>query len=213
MSANKHRLVILTKHLNRWLEKANVSQTAAAQEIVEQFRALGLDKELQAEDIFFMDTGDVFTDANTNRQKIFRWLGYMDNGTKKSMGRLWLVEQAIVAAMPADIRVAYLNEVFGDCGVCISSLSQDRSCSRLDVSRVVESMIKEDSEAQIALLKLGVSPTPAQVCDAHLELRESVGTQLAVLDWLERKFPVLAKKKSASVFGDRVAGSIPANTK
>lgn len=198
MSNRKHRLGILTKHIARWLERNGVSQSVVAQEIVEEFRRIGLDKALQIDDIFFMDTGDVFTDVATNRQKIFRWLGLLDNGAKKSTGRLFLVEQAIVAAMPEDIRLNYLNEVFEDSCMCFSTDSMDRSMSRLDRSRIAESMIKEGSEAQIALLRLGDNPSFEQVENAYRELREAVATHLEVVDLLEEKFPELTGKRKAA---------------
>lgn len=203
MNSKKHRLGLLNKHISRWLERNGVSQSVVAQEIVEEFRRVGLDKTLQIEDIFFMNTDDVFTDVNTNRQKIFRWLGLLDNGSKKSVGRLFLVEQAIVGAMPTEIRLDYLNEVFSDSCTCFSTDSMDRSYSKLDRSQVAESMIKEGSEAQIALLRLGENPSSEQVKEAYIELKESVATNLEVLDLIEEKYPEAfpAKRNTANNSG------------
>ncbi|WP_434359852.1 toxin YdaT domain-containing protein [Parasalinivibrio latis] len=188
MTPQKHRLMTLHKYISKWLQRNGMSQSVVAQEIVESFRALDLDKALQVEDIFFMDTGDVFTDVATNRQKIFRWLGFMDNGSKRSPSRLFFVEQAIVAAMPPDIRASYLNEVYGDCGMFFGAEAIATEFCRLDPSKMTESMIKEGSEAQIALLQLGENPNHEKVREAIQELRESIATNLSALRLIDEKY-------------------------
>ena len=66
MSNSNHRLVILNKHITRWLEQPGMSQTTLTMLVVEHFERLGLNIDLQVEDIFFMRTGDAVADANTN---------------------------------------------------------------------------------------------------------------------------------------------------
>lgn len=186
MTNNKHRLVVLTNHIARWLEMPGMSQTTVAMEIVEAFEQLGLAHDLQVEDIFFMRTNDVVADANTNRQKIFRWLGLMDNGAKRSPAKLFFAEQAIVAAMPQAIRLSYLTEVYMGAGVSI--YAAEAGAAQPSVETLATSLIREGSEAQLALLSHGGNP--AKRHEALRELKESRAAHdnaIATLEALEQQ--------------------------
>ena len=180
MSNTKHRLDLLGKHMRTWLDMPGVSLTSMAMEIVDRFSAIGLDHGLQIEDIFFMRTDDVCTDADTNRQKIFRWLGWLDNGQKRSPARLFFVEQAIVAAMPEDIRIDYLTEVYIDSGVSFYAGTQGNT---VDLDTGLVSLMKETSEAQIALIKL--AKDPAMKGEALRELKEALAAHENLLTTLQ----------------------------
>ena len=130
-----------------------MSQTTLAMLVVEHFERLRLNIDLQVEDIFFMRTGDVVADANTNRQKLFRWLGWLDDGQKRSPARLFFVEQALVAAMPQCIRLSYLTEVY--LGADVSIYSCEAGHQQPSLQQLATSLIKEGSEAQLALLSHG----------------------------------------------------------
>lgn len=153
MSNSNHRMVILNKHITRWLEQPGMSQTTLTMLVVEHFERLGLNIDLQIEDIFFMRTGDAVADANTNRQKLFRWLGWLDDGQKRSPARLFFVEQALVAAMPQCIRLSYLTEVY--LGADVSIYSCESGHQQPSLQQLATSLIKEGSEAQLALLSHG----------------------------------------------------------
>jgi len=181
MNIEQHRLGILSKHITRWLEMPGMTQTTIAIEIVEQFRRLGLNRSLQVEDIFFMDTGDVVTDANTNRQKIFRWLGWLDNGDKRSPARLFFVEQAIVSAMPEAIRMAYLTEIYMGAGVSIYPTQQGEEVC---MGALAATLIKEGAEAQVALLSLRDDPRRRN--ETLRELNESLAAHNNAITTIER---------------------------
>ncbi|BCE02941.1 hypothetical protein [Marinicellulosiphila megalodicopiae] len=198
MINTKHRLVILNKHIQKWLDLPGINQSLVAQSIVEEFKRTNLDSELQIEDIFFMNTGDVFADVNTNRQKIFRWLGVMDNGAKRSPARLFFVEQGIVGAMPEDIRISYLNEVYKDSTACFSTANVNKGDSKLNRFAITESMIKESTEAQLAVLQLGDNPTNQQLHKAEIELREDIATKLEALELLMQSNPAAFSKNDLS---------------
>jgi len=153
MSNSNHRMVILNKHITRWLEQPGMSQTTLTMLVVEHFERLGLNIDLQIEDIFFMRTGDVVADANANRQKLFRWLGWLDDGQKRSPARLFFVEQALVAAMPQCLRLSYLTEVY--LGADVSIYSCESGHQQPSLQQLATSLIKEGSEAQLALLSHG----------------------------------------------------------
>ncbi len=153
MSNSNHRMVILNKHITRWLEQPGMSQTTLTMLVVEHFERLGLNIDLQVEDIFFMRTGDAVADANANRQKLFRWLGWLDDGQKRSPARLFFVEQALVAAMPQCLRLSYLTEVY--LGADVSIYSCESGHQQPSLQQLATSLIKEGSEAQLALLSHG----------------------------------------------------------
>ncbi len=98
------------------------------------------------------------------------------------------MEQAIVGAMPRELRVAYLNEVYGGAAVCFS-LEMINIDTPTDQAQATTNMIREGAEAQIALLALGENPTPAQVQKARTELKESIATSEGALVVLNKMYP------------------------
>lgn len=186
MSNSNHRLVILNKHIARWLEQPGMSQTTLTMLVVEHFERLGLARDLQVEDIFFMRTGDAVADANTNRQKLFRWLGWLDDGRKRSAARLFFVEQALVAAMPQPIRLSYLTEVY--LGAEVSIYSSAAGAQEPSLQMLATTLIREGSEAQLALLSHGENL--AKRNDVLRELKESRAAHDAAISTLEKGFSV-----------------------
>ena len=184
----KQRLGLLNAYVQAWLKYPGVNQINAAASIVEEARRTQIDHVLKSEGVVFSETDDHFHDAQQNCQKIFRWLGRKDQGSKRSPARLFFVEQAIVGAMPMELRVAYLNEVYGGAAVCFS-LEMTNIDTPTDQAQATTNMIREGAEAQIALLALGENPTPAQVRKARAELKESIATSKGALVLLNKRYP------------------------
>lgn len=184
------RLQLLTNAINRWLELPRTSRATICTEIVQAVDDLGLNDVLGADGITFNKTDDVYNDARVNAQKIFRWLGQYE-GQHAFTDRLFCIEQAILYAMPRDIALQYLHDVYGMCGVYIGV---NVPHGAIGADAIAAAITKENAEAQISVIQLGDRPSEIAIRNAYRELKESVGTTLAALDALEIKYPLLKLK-------------------
>lgn len=184
----RSRLDLLMVAINRWLELPKTSRSTICSEIVKAVDGLGLTQVLAQEGITFTYSHDLYNDMRVNAQKIFRWLGQYE-GTHAFPDRLFHLEQAIVAAMPESIRLDYLNEVYGMTGAVVCS--QQSNQGLVDTARMAASLTKEQMEAQISVIELGISPGFDAAKKAHREVSEAVAVGSAVMGELERQFPEL----------------------
>ena len=104
----------------------------------------------------------------------------------------------MLAAMPVELRIGYLNDVYGMVGVTVvvDHVSDGMSLSTGDMAAT---LTKENCDAQVAVIRLGINPTRHQVETAHRELRESRGVTSMSLEVLERKYPYLIESNLKSV--------------
>lgn len=190
----RSRLDLLVSAINQWLEQPKASRSKITAEIVQAVEDCGLTDQLNNEGITFNRSDDLYNDMRVNAQKIFRWLGQYE-GTHAFPDRLFHLEQAILAAMPEDIHLNYLNEVYGVVGVVVCT--RQSSQEDIDATRMAASLTKEQMEAQVSVIELGTSPGFDAAKKAHREVAEAMATGAAVLGELERTFPDLAGKKAA----------------
>jgi hypothetical protein len=193
----RSRLDLLMKAINAWLELPKVSRSAMATAVVQAVDDLKLATVLAKEGITFTYSDDIFNDARVNAQKIFRWLGQYE-GQHAVPERLFHVEQALLAAMPVELRIGYLNDVYGMVGVTVvvDYVGDGMSLSAYDMAAT---LTKENCDAQVAVIHLGINPSRHQVETAHLELRESRAVTSMSLDILEKHYPYLTESKLTSV--------------
>ena len=187
------RLALLMKVVHRVLELPRMTRFAFAMDVVAAVERLGLKDLLASEGITFAQTGDVHNDARVNAQKLFRWLGQYE-GQHPIVDRLFHVEQAIVAAMPVHLRMSYLNDIYGSIGVTVVA-DQRHDSGTLRAVDMAVSLTKENAEAQVAVIHLGIEPSREQVMNAHRELKESAATTQASMALLENEYPFLCDKQ------------------
>ena len=186
MKIHSHdRFTTLQTYIHRWLGQG-AKKNVIAQAMVDKFKALGYEHKLAGCGLCFQSSSDPFNDNRVNTQKIMRWLG-LDSSVNESRERLFEFEPVIVAAMPADIRAAYLNEIYNTAGVlvvCSQTVNPER------VQTITASCLtKESSESVIAALELPKDPTLSQVVNAHREhLEASAAHQLKAIQ-LEGEYP------------------------
>ena len=194
--SHQNRLSLLQQYVRKWLEHPRLSRSVIGEEVVRAFYELGYREVLAPEGIDFKYTDDVANDMRTRAQKLFRWLGHYD-GIKASPDKLFFIEAAILAAMPQDLRLSYLNDVYAVTGVFIGvNHNQGDAISN---EQIAAALTKENMEAQLSVIKLGSCPSEAAVHNAYRELKESAGTTLAAIEALEDEYPVLTnhqKEKS-----------------
>ncbi|WP_051560200.1 toxin YdaT domain-containing protein [Marinobacterium jannaschii] len=181
---SQDRLQALQMYMHRWLG-TGVNREAIAATVCDKFVELGFRDRLVHLDINFQTGGDPYKARHNNAVKLFRWLEMAEQPANRE--RLWEVEPVIVAAMPAELRVSYLNDIYGCAGVtsvCQRQLDAERSAHDLAAS-----MTKEGAESVVACLQLPKNPTMTQVQDAHREHLEAAAVhQLAAQD-LEKTYP------------------------
>lgn len=166
---SQNRLAILNRHMNAWAELPRTNRQLVAELVVEQFQAMGLGEYLAGTGVDFKTTADAASDMRTRAQKINRWLGNYED-QPASPDRLFYLEQAMVAAMPEQIRLDYLGEVYQHAGVSVCALGESDKAS---MENMVQALIKENSEAQMALLGLSENSSPEDVEKVLREMAES----------------------------------------
>lgn len=186
------RLKLLIKVVNRALELPRASRFALAMDLVDAVDRLGFAEVLALEGLTFARTDDVHNDARINAQKLFRWLGQYENQHAQA-DRLFYVEVALLAALPEDLRLLYLNELYAPLRVTVVA---DHCCDGkvVNVLNMAAMLTKENSEAQVAVIHLGTEPNREQLEAAHRELRESAASTTASMAALELAYPFLAQK-------------------
>ncbi|WP_104403497.1 hypothetical protein [Vibrio penaeicida] len=184
------RLRLLNSAINNWLELPKTSRATITAEIIEVVERIGLTSVLEEQGITFNQSDDIYNDMRVNAQKLFRWLGHYD-GIHDFKDRIWDIEQAIVAALPCDIRIQYLNDVYALPDLYIGTTSQQKD--HLNCDRIAASLTKENMEAQLSVIELRDNPESSpSIYKAHRELKESVATTLAAIDVLEHHYPELS---------------------
>lgn len=112
---------------------------------------------------------DCYTRAKTAAQKLYRWLGGDDEQEAKLPANML---PTILAAMPMEQRLDFLNQVLCPLGVEARAISRE-AVGGLDVSRHLRTVMKEGSEAQMALVTLNPDASEAELLAAASELVES----------------------------------------
>ncbi|WP_163836840.1 toxin YdaT domain-containing protein [Spartinivicinus ruber] len=194
---SQSRFCLIQKYVNRWLSLPKLNRAILTDKVVTAFFNLNLDQILTDESIKFKTTNDedCINAMRVNSQKLFRWLGYYEE-QPPSIEKLLHLEPAIVAAMPNDLKIAYLNEVYAgsDVYIGVKQGNEPKSGGGGCINQVAASITKENSEAQIAVFQLGSNPTIEQIKNTYRELAESVGTTLGAIEYLENKFPGVFSK-------------------
>lgn len=176
------RLDVLTGYLNLWVHVTNKQHVAAS--IVETLDKSGFRETMEAEGISFTQAGDTVDQARKNAQKLWRWLGQYD-GVETNKERLFDLEQIIVAAFPLDLRVAYLTNIYGDSELAISPIYHTQE-HQIDLKRMIQIMMKEDTEAHLAVMDLTENKqNPVFIEKTRAEIREAISVHVCVLNELD----------------------------
>lgn len=152
---------ILRTEIEAWRRAGNVSREAVAIQVMDAHEQLGGEASTGVD---FSFAGDAYTQAKKGAQKLFRWLDV--DGTLPAG-----IVQSILFALPGDVRLHCLNQMFRPLGA-EAHASKAVQPGTLDVSTHLRSMIKESSEAQMALVSLGSQPTAPELRAALKEVRE-----------------------------------------
>jgi hypothetical protein len=157
---------VIRSAINGWRKAQNWSRETAAQRIVEAHAELGAEKVTGVS--FDLPGRDAFSQAKVHGERIFRWL---DDETKDSTLLPANLLPSVLAALPMDQRLHCLNEMFGALGVEVRC-ADTAAPGEFDTSTHLRNLIKESSEAQMALVSIGANPSPPALRNALKEVRE-----------------------------------------
>ncbi|BBP95940.1 hypothetical protein BSFA1_10690 [Burkholderia sp. SFA1] len=177
IESHKTKLAILSDHVEAW--KARVgSRESVALLVVEAHRAWGGDKLPKLD---FDMSGDAFTCAKNAADRIFRWL---DDRTKDGNFMPANFERSILAAMPADLRISYLNEWLGQIDV---TARQRSSATEADVNpqAIVQAIVRANhrTESDAADLLDGIDP--GELPRLHNSLVNDVSVKKSLIGQVE----------------------------
>ncbi len=177
------RLRLLRAAIADWEQLPRISRQVIAVEIVEKVNALGFKETLADEGLAFYETDDHYYNARGNAQKIFRMFGEYD-GTNPQLNQLWMLEQAMVAAMPEDIARSYMNRLFDCAKLHVSKRCIDES-GHPHIPSLLAHVIKENGEGQIALAELPAASSLDELTKHRTEMQESIAASLNALEVIE----------------------------
>jgi hypothetical protein len=164
MNINPHNQGIanvLRAEIEAWRRAGNISREAVAAMVMEAHAGLGGEA---VTGVDFSFVGDTYTQAKKGAQKLFRWL---DDGSTLPAAMV----QSILAALPVDVRLHCLNQMFCSMGFEVRQVG--RGAGELDVSTHLRTVMKEAGEAQMALVNLPADASDADLLGAHKELTEA----------------------------------------
>jgi hypothetical protein len=179
---SQNRLAILRRHMDAWSHMTRHNRSLVAEIIFEAFNECGLAEHIAGTGVEFTSSEDHYNDMRVRGQKLWRWIGAYED-CKPQPDKLFYIEQVIVGAMPEPIRVAYLAEVYAAANI---SIAIDHGGEGFSPARLASVLIKENSEAQAAVVELGADATPEQQERALKELRESAAATRAAIEALEQ---------------------------
>jgi len=165
MNINPHNqgiASVLRAEIEAWRRAGNISREAVAAMVMDAHASLGGEAVTGVE---FSFVGDTYTQAKKGAQKLFRWLDA--DGTLPAG-----MVQSILAALPQDVRLHCLNQMFCSMGVEVRQAGRGTD-GDLDVSAHLRSVMKEAGEAQLALVNLPGDASDADLLGAHKELTEA----------------------------------------
>ena len=184
----------LTIAIDAWLKKSDVDRQIMTILVAEHAKQLGFTQLLASEGITFNEGGNPSDNIRANAQKFFRWLGYSQENKAKP-GYLFALEHIIVAAMPEQIRLDYLNDVYGIAGVTAVSKLPATNNDGLAANDISAALTKEHAEAQISIIKMSSDPSLTQAKKAKRELSEAIAMGQCALSAIEEKFSDLGNYK------------------
>jgi len=165
---------ILRTEIEAWRRAGSVSREALAIEVMDAHQALGGEA---ATGVEFSFSGDTYTQAKRAAQKLFRWLDAGDTLPANMV-------PSILAALPLDVRLHSLNQMFRPLGAEARSLEQVAP-ARFDGMAHLQAMIKEGGEAKSAVVAAISEPTPQAIKTAIKEVSESIEADTAAKRALE----------------------------
>ncbi|WP_375591583.1 hypothetical protein [Chitiniphilus eburneus] len=147
------------------VRRSGLKDTAMVAELVERHYAAGLDR---LSGVSFQRSGDAFRDLKTNGEKWRRWLDESrDQGSLPAN-----VLPTLLQFLPMDIRVELANDLLAGSGLH-AELDAKLDVGGQCVVQVGAEVIRETSEANMAMVEVMRSATPQSIAEAAVQVDEA----------------------------------------
>jgi hypothetical protein len=169
MRNQSHTLIgVLREAVDQWRRREGWSRESVVQAIVDAHLALGADA---ATGIGFDPaTRDTYERMKVNADRVFRWL---DDVSKDSTLLPTNFLPSILFALPLDLRLHCLNAFLRPLGMEARSADAIDGGTVFDVSRNLKEIMKEGTEAQLALIGVNGDSSLEVLRNALREVEES----------------------------------------
>lgn len=158
----------LLEHLDAWRDEKGWGRDKLAAVIVDAYESG--DGPMRYRVHFEKNGSDAFKRAHTLATRIFRWFQDDDKDTNLLSVNFLM---PILAAMPRDLCISWLNGFLRPLGLGVRSLNEDVE-NRLNVQRELLAVMKEDAESQQAFARLLTDTSPEAIASALKEMNDSV---------------------------------------
>lgn len=175
----QNRLALIRRYLDKWASSPRHNRQLVAEIVVEKFDQLGLKEQLAGTGVEFSHGDDAVGDMRAHAQKLWRWLGAYEEA-KPAPDKLWYLEQAIVAAMPQDLRLQYLRHVYAASGISVSHQFESNAAAL-----TLDHLIKEQADAACSLVSLMDGVDPGELDKADKELHEALSATVSAINYVK----------------------------
>jgi hypothetical protein len=172
MSYKSHKSPIssLLEVLDGWRKAGNKSRETAAEEIVCAHERI--DGPARTGVFFEPRTTDVFKRMHTNAARFFRW---MDDESKDTNLLSVNLLPSVLAALPEDARIHWLNDYLRPLGLCVRDVDQAENATP-DMNRLLCGVLKETGEAVQSMAESAANPTGSNIAKTVKELADAERT-------------------------------------
>lgn len=180
MRADSHNTWIgfVRDAVEAWRKREGWSQATAVQEIIDVHVRIGGDVRTGIR--FEPPTKDTFERMRINSERVYRWL---DEGKDNNLLGAPFCE-SIIAALPVDLRHECVSAMLGrDCGLVVNFPAA--AAVDFAAGKLLRDVIKEDGEAQAAMVDLVDGATLDELVKAQREVSESIAVQKVALSAIE----------------------------
>lgn len=183
MQINSHKAPTVVASLlgavQEWMRREDFSRETVAMQIIEAHERINGPRNTRI--VFDPPSRDLYERAKVNADRIFRWL---DEVTKDRNLVPPNFIPSVLAALPMDLRIEAGNALLAPADMACRPVGGDTPGAQL--SSLFKSMLREGSEAQMAVAELLDGATPAELEHARTELTENIAASQKLLAAVEK---------------------------
>ncbi len=179
---HKTLIAVLRDAVTLWRQRQRWSVESAANEIVEHYYQSGFDY-VWAVEFQRTDGGrNVLKAMKANGERLARWL---DDQTKDTTLLPANLVPMVLSALPADLRLMCLSEIFEPLGMCIQLARLDEAPG--SHTQLMSALAKENGEGMAAFALLAEQCSRDQLLATLKEIEESRAVTSAAADFIRQR--------------------------
>lgn len=165
----------LKRYLRVWKRRGDYSDATICDFIVQAHAVAGLDAKTGIR--FTPGSADEYNRQKANAARIMRMLNEEPNTAGEAVAAINMLP-SILAAMPGDLRIDFLNEYIAPMGLSVRGVETDAG-DTLNATGHLVNIARENAEAQSAIANLIDGATPEELAKADRELSDAVDAAVA----------------------------------